>query len=389
MPKPSSLFLFLLLLAVAGPVWGQLLQVQGRQYAIAHDLKSDLLIYDEGVETYLPYVRGTPFPSNAATFWLPLHNYQSYLLLVGAPREASLLINQNVVAHYAQGGTQVYPIDSLRSLYGDSCLVTLYHRPLSLAEVQLAVVGQQTLPVTEGHVGEEFLKVQQRASRSFDNFFVLALVLILAGMAMLRNLFPRVFSSYYSLSEVLSDRVPNSSSAFSYKLGGPGQLLFIIVYSALFAFLLLVLLYAAGYWPEVGWLGADPGFGTFLWSWLRLLAVVLLLQLVKYFMLQITAGIFNFQEFASVHYFDFLRISQMFFSLLLAAVALVFLSLPLDVAHGADILLKVILVFALLRVGLIFFKLMQLANFRKTYLFSYLCATEILPLLVGLKLLID
>ncbi|EMR03788.1 DUF4271 domain-containing protein [Cesiribacter andamanensis] len=389
MPKHKCYLLLVLLLGVAGPAFSQLLQVQGRQYAIVHDLEADLLVYDDDVESYLPYVRGTPFLSNAATFWLPLHQYQSYLLLIGAPPEASLLINQNVVAHYPQGGSYVYPVDSLRSLYGDSCLVTLYRYPLSLPEVQLAVVGQQSLPVTESHVGEQFLKVQERPSRNFDNFFVIALVLILAGLAMLRNLFPRVFSSYYSLGEVLSDRMPNSSSAFAYKLGGPGQLLFIVVYSALFAFLLLVLLHAAGYWPELGWLGTDPGFGAYLWSWLRLVALVLLLQLIKYFMLQIMAGIFNFQEFASVHYFDFLRISQMFFSMLLAAVAVVFLSLPMQVSAGASLLLKVVLIFALLRIGLIFFKLMQLANFRKTYLFSYLCATEILPLLVGLKLLID
>ena len=257
-----------------------------------------------------------------------------------------------------------------------------------LNQLQLAVVGQQTLPVTESHIGERYLKVEARPSRSFNDFFVLVLVVLMAGLALLRNLFPRVFQSYYSLGEVLTTRT-SFNTAFSYKLSGPGQLFFIVLYSGLFGFLLMVLLNAAGYWPELGWLGPEPQFGSYLWGWLRLTGVVLLLQLVKYFILQITAGVFNFQEFAAVHYFDFLRVSQMFFSLLLAAVAIVFLSLPAQVPTGAEVLLKVLLVFALLRVGLIFFKLLQLAEFRKTYLFSYLCATEILPLLVGLKLLVD
>ncbi|AHM61049.1 hypothetical protein D770_13975 [Flammeovirgaceae bacterium 311] len=387
MLKRSARILVLFLL-LAVPALGQLLQVQGRQYAQVHNLKSDLLVYDDDYETYLPYVRGTPFPSNAANFWLPLRQYQSYLLLVGASEGSSLLINQNVVAHYKIAGSWVYAMDSLRTLYGDSCLVTLYRQPLALDDVQLAVVGQQTLPVVESHVGEQFLRVQERPSRSFDDFFVLVLVVLMAGLALLRNLFPRVFQSYYNLGEVLTTRA-SFNTTFSYKLGGPGQLLFIVLYSALFGFLLMVLLNAAGYWPELGWLGPEASFGTYFWTWLRLTGLVLLLQLIKYFMLQVTAGVFNFQGFAAIHYFDFLRISQMFFSVLLAAVAVVFLSLPLQIPEGAEILLKVLLVFALLRIGLIFFKLMQLAEFRKTYLFSYLCATEILPLLVGLKLLID
>ncbi len=387
MPKRSG-WLVLLLVVLSLPAFAQLLQVQGRQYALVHDLKADLLVYDDDYETYLPHVRGTAFPSNAANFWLQLNKYQSYLLLVGAVEGSSLLINQNVVANYRQSGSHVYAIDSLRQLYGDSCLVTLYRQPLSLEEAQLAVVGQQTLLVTESHIGESYLKVEGRPSRGFEDFFVLVLVLLMAGLALLRNLFPRVFQSYYSLGEVLTTR-SSFNSAFSYKLGGPGQLLFIVLYSGLFGFILLVLLNAAGYWPEHEWLGPDPRFGAYLWSWLRLTGLVLMLQLLKYFMLQVTAGVFNFQEFAAVHYFDFLRISQMFFSVLLGAVAVVFLSLPLQIPVGAEILLKVLLVFALLRTGLIFFKLMQLAKFRKTYLFSYLCATEILPLLVGLKLLID
>ena len=381
--------ILLVLMVMWLPVLSQLLQVQGRQYGLVHDLKAELLVYDEDYETFLPYVRGTPFPSNAASFWLPLRQYQSYLLLVAAPEGSSLLINQNVVAHYSRAGSHVYPIDSLRSQYGDSCLVTLYRQPLSLQQVQLAVVGQQTLPITdESHIGERYLKIEARPSRGFNDFFVLVLVVLMAGLALLRNLFPRVFLSYYSLGEVLSTRT-SMNTAFTYKLGGPGQLLFIVVYSALFGFLLMVLLNAAGYWPELGWLGPDSHFSDYMWSWLRLTGLVLLLQLLKYFMLQITAGVFNFQEFASIHYFDFLRVSQMFFSVLLAAVAVVFLSLPMQVPVGAEVLLKVLLIFALLRVGFIFFKLMQLADFRKTYLFSYLCATEILPLLVGLKLLVD
>ncbi|MBW3546010.1 MAG: DUF4271 domain-containing protein [Bacteroidetes bacterium] len=387
MPK-RSVWVLLWLVILSLPAMGQLLQVQGRQYAQIHDLKADLLVYDDDYETYLPHVRGTAFTSNAANFWLQLDQYQSYLLLVGAAEGSSLLINQNVVAHYRQPGSHVYAMDSLRNLYGDSCLVTLYRQPLSLAEAQLAVVGQQTLLVTESHIGESYLKVEGRASRGFDNFFVLVLVLLLAGLALLRNLFPRVFQSYYSLGEVLTTR-SSFNSTFPYKLGGPGQLLFIVLYSGLFGFILLVLLDASGYWPEQSWLGLEPRFGAYLWGWLRLTGLVLLLQLLKYFMLQVTAGMFNFQEFASIHYFDFLRVSQMFFTVLLAVVAIVFLSLPIQIPVGAEALLKILLVFALLRTGLIFFKLMQLAKFRKTYLFSYLCATEILPLLVGLKLLID
>ena len=385
-----SRYFFLLCLMLAGALSAHAqVEVQGQSFSLVKDLKENLLEYSKSYDSYVPYVQGTPFNSAAAVFVLPLKEYQDYQLLVQPPAEAALLINQTIVDYYKEGGSEFYPIDSLHRLYGDSCIISVFHPSLQPHELEVKVISRQPYSYADADssISEDFLEVVERGGKSFNNFFIIGVLLLLAVMAVLRNVFPKVFVSYYDITRAAALRVRDEAN-FTMKLSGRGHLAFLVFYSLLFGFLLMVLLQTAGEIETVFSFLKVSGFGTYLYAWFLLSVVVFFFQVFKYWLLKIVAGIFNVPDFAGIHFFDFLRLSQIFYTLVFVLVLLLFLGADAYVGTGSVILIRVVAVFALIRLLLIFFKLLHLSSFRKTYLFSYLCTTEILPLLIGLKFLI-
>lgn len=363
-------------------------EIAGQSYGLVKDLKEDLLIYSNSYDAYVPHVQGTPFRSSAAVFMLPLDQYSDYQLLIQPQAESALLINQSIVDYYRHEGSYLYPIDSLLAQYGDTSVISVFHPGLNPADLAVAVISRQPYSYVEASAGsEDFLRVYERPAKTFDNFFIIGVLVLLAVLAVLRNLFPKVFSSYYDLSRSVAIRVRDEPN-FTMKLSGRGHVPFIIFYSLLFGFLLMVLLQQAEEVVSVFDFLSFQSFGSYLYAWVLLSVVVFFFQLFKYWLLILVARIFNIGDFANIHFFDFLRLSQIFYTFVFGVIVLIFLGANAYIDTGAIILLRVVAIFAVIRVLLIFFKLLRLSQFRKTYLFSYLCTTEILPLLIGLKFLI-
>lgn len=385
MPKLSVLILFALL---SLPAWGQL-SVKGETYQEVRSLKRELLQYSESYETYLPYLAGQASSSNAAVLQLRPQENSAYNLALKAQERTAVLINNQIVDYIADTSVRLYSFDSLASLYPDSSILSLYHPNLDLSQVKLSLVSKQpyTRNVEQQDIGKDFLQMLWRPEAVFNNFFIVAALVLLAGFAVLRSVYPKVFSSYYNLERAFATRVRDEPN-FQMKLSGRGHLAYLIHYSLLFSFLLLLVVRFQQYIPaELDFL-LNASFITLLSRWLLLAAAVFLFQLVKYILLQLMAGIFNLKDFAGIHFFDFLRISLFFYTFLFAGVIVLYWAVGGGTLAGAGILLKVAVGFGILRVLIIYLKLVQAASFRKTYLFSYLCTTEILPLLIGLRLLL-
>ncbi len=108
----------------------------------------------------------------------------------------------------------------------------------------------------------------------------------------------------------------------------------------------------------------------------------------KYLFLNLMAYIFGLQPLVDVQYREFLR-TTLLAGLLLPVVLLLYLCLntafPLTVTWAASIVISLVLVGTVLRVARTLHRHTSLLNL---HLFAYLCATEVLPLLVILKLIV-
>ena len=108
----------------------------------------------------------------------------------------------------------------------------------------------------------------------------------------------------------------------------------------------------------------------------------------KYLFLSLMAYIFGLQPLVDVQYREFLR-TTLLVGLVLPLVLLMYLSLnstfPNAVAWAASTAIGLVLVGTVLRVARTLHRQASLLNL---HLFAYLCATEVLPLLVVLKLIV-
>ncbi len=113
------------------------------------------------------------------------------------------------------------------------------------------------------------------------------------------------------------------------------------------------------------WLGYYGLFGSFLMGkWL-------LISFINY--------IFNFHAFLQSHLVNYLRISS-FFALIWTLVLLGF-SWWNPAAFPSEVFVLSVFISALIRILILFLKLNSTEGYRGFHLFSYLCATEIIPFL--------
>ncbi len=109
---------------------------------------------------------------------------------------------------------------------------------------------------------------------------------------------------------------------------------------------------------------------------------------IKYIYIEIMSYIFGLQSLVNIQYREFLR-TTLLAGLCLPLVLLLYLSLndsfPRTVAWAASAAIGLVLVGTVLRVARTLHRHTSLLNL---HLFSYLCATEVLPLLVLLKLIV-
>lgn len=102
---------------------------------------------------------------------------------------------------------------------------------------------------------------------------------------------------------------------------------------------------------------------------------------IKYIFLVFCGFVFNVPKLVKIQFFEFLRLT-LIFSLILFVITLIFFSpfsvLPQMSRLVFDYSVFILLLFLLLKIGL---TLKTAGHFQNVYLISYLCITEILPVL--------
>jgi hypothetical protein len=116
--------------------------------------------------------------------------------------------------------------------------------------------------------------------------------------------------------------------------------------------------------------------------------IISILYFLKYFYLEIVGWIFNLKQLVKMQFFELVKVSLKI-NLFLVPLALVsFYSKGRFIGISNNFFIYILLIcflISLIRVSSLIFKLMA---FRNIYLFSYLCTTEILPLVIIMKLIL-
>ncbi len=116
-------------------------------------------------------------------------------------------------------------------------------------------------------------------------------------------------------------------------------------------------------------------------------ALILTFVLSKYLLVELLSYIFDLRTLVNVHYREFLR-TTLLLGLLLPLVLLLYLGLNTRWAHIVELANGCVLLLLTATVLRVARTLHQRTSLLNLHLFAYLCATEVLPLAVLLKLIV-
>ena len=338
---------------------------------VVKELRPDWLQYTNGL--YQPAV---PLPADLHTIYFPVKafEFKGQYLSISSNEISSLFVNGKLVSY---GRDHILSIDSLSSLYSNDLFIAL-HTVGSMEDLTTRIVSRYSF------MSADSISIISRPPTFFRDYSIITVATLLLFFLILFRTNPQLTYEYFSFVKIFSVLERNENLLAS-RITSSVNLLFYLFCALLTGFLLSTILYFAGYYFHVSEFYGITSLGGAFMAWLKLSLFVLALLASKLMIVLIFSSLFNFKETVSFQFFNFLRF------VLFTAVMMAVLSLVYFVFKGGQAVFYerlIILALVLLSIGsvMVLIKLLARASFSFFHLFSYLCASEIIPLVIIIKI---
>lgn len=220
----------------------------------------------------------------------------------------------------------------------------------------------------------------------FRNISITISVILLLTYAVSRFIFPKMFASIYNFSKFGNFKIKDDFGS-NIRIFSTENLYFTIILSASISFVVLnIIIYKAEPLSVFPWL-VPQSLGAGLLIWLLLTISIQLFFLLKYLYMSAFGALFNLPLSVSRHYQEMQGLNNCFV-LILVGVSTIAVYSNFNFPIGlVNLMIMGVLIYLLYRLLNIYLKLDQLKTYSKLYIFSYLCSTEIIPTIIGFKLL--
>lgn len=343
------------------------------EFLVKQNLQLD--VYRGG--SYIPN-DGTPTRTVYATLNPKIFENDYLRICVNRTISFSLWINGSLFLDEVQDTT--LRINTLSKESGAPMLIGIYNEdefdPESIS-VQVVSTIQYT-SITD----DQRIEKKSTAFRDFVITALLALLIFLTGMIRLNT---RLSSNYFSVSGIFSLR-EREEDQYYYRVTS-ANILFYVFTSLMLGFYLVVVNEFVDL--NIGLVSYTvQQYGGIVLRWLELSVVILALVFIKIGIVYTIALLFNMKEVAGFHFFNFIRIMLVMGGVLTWILSIYF------ILHGQSpgmygFFYSVISWVVGGWIILLFLKLPNRVSYSVFHLFSYLCATEIIPFLIIIKVLYE
>lgn len=309
--------------------------------------------------------------SDETTIHLITEKFSGGNVKIIAPKGTSILLNNQLVkVTNAENAFYFY-------LEKNDGSISLYN-PNGFA----GLVTEINFPV-QNHPLEN--KISSRLqNHDFNNFLITALLIILILYAFNRIKSADLFSNHFKLTRALTFRTI-SESIFKIRILEKSNLLLFFAHSLSMSLVIIILVQ----WTNItnrnlSWLLASS-FMNSVWKWLLLAIITWILLLFKSAAIAIISRVFQINNFSRIHFYTHLRLTIFIYSFWLFISVLFIYQFP--EFQIATLVIKIGLFLMIIRQLLIFVKLLNSQTHRFLYLFSYICATELIPYIIMAKVM--
>ncbi|MDO7848766.1 DUF4271 domain-containing protein [Hymenobacter sp. M29] len=351
-------------------------------------LSSDWLIHDAARNRLIFYLPGYHLPAHAYYQWVRLSHSQPFPLSFAAQPGLSLFIDNQLV--FTARTATTYFLD-LAHLLPAQLPVGSHLLAVWQPDGYPALTSFSSLSASASAPGQAISKVVQAAQPRLpgpqgQNVYLGFLLVLGLSYGAVRTTYQPGLARIFQIEELFGNG--SDQQAF---LAKPAfsllNLLLVLLFALSFALLLTAIHTDLQNLPLLRRFFNVPETAIVA-RVLLYTAIITAFVFGKYLYVGILGYTFGLQPLVDIQYREFLR-TTLLAGLVLPVVLLLYLSLnsghPRTVAWAASAAIALVLVGTVLRVGR---TLHQHASLMNLHLFAYLCATEVLPLLVLLKLIV-
>lgn len=355
---------------MAGSAIGQ------EKWALLQDMNEEWLYYDE---EWLPLTNRLK-KYDAIHFRLP-GNQSNIHLMLKYPGKFSVFLNKQI--YYTSRDSLMINTDSLLLATGtENPLITVYAPDIRPNYLRTHLLFQYN-PDNEPEPSQ-IVNIIRRKSYASRDFIVIAFLLLLFLMALLKIFYPRNFNDFYNASKTFSSR-DIEEDFLRGRLFSQINLI-IMLFQCLIIGLFLTLV--------VEFLNIPTGeeyknVTEYMVLWLKFSSYAVIFIILKFILIRNFTSLYDLYSFTTPHFMSYLRIITLTFSLGLGFFYWAIYAFEWEDPASFHLGLNFVLTFLGIGIILIYLKLINSASYKKLHLFSYLCATEILPYVVILKVAIN
>ena len=352
----------------------------------SNTLTSEWFVYDSKSGELVPYVAVEHTSQRALHQWLSIVPSQPFPIGFSAPKGLSIFLNNRLV--FKADSTASFKLDLAERAKGlkpvdGKVLLSVWH-PRQQPNINSFYNDVQSIASNAKTVQRPLtMRVREYVNQ---NAFILVLLLIGLVYGWLKVNYPSDFKALYDIG--FGGRSNRLDEGFLSKpLNSWSSILFVFSFSLSLALLIAAIHTNVQYIQLFNRL--FPVSEADITTKIAVYTLAIFFFIVfKYFFLKIMAFIFGLGDVVLLQYREFVK-TLLFLGIFLPFVMLLYLSMnsyiPEIILMVSNILVSLLLLLAVLRVFVIVNKKATVLNL---HLFSYLCATEVIPLAIVLKLIV-
>ncbi len=359
-------------------------------YNVIYDLKHDWLEYDQDLKVYTPYIKENNTNKLIYSLRINLNDYPGcYLLLKSQNNDDYLFFGSKMKQVLPKDEWVKFSIKELSkitesttfilSIYGDKNPenhAIFFGFPFSKASEKLKTKANN------------YLNFSPRSYSSIQSSLVIFFLFGLVMMSFLANNYTKAYKKFYNINDLTSFKIKETSFLVNKPLDRPNMMIVILL--SMFSSFVYTLCQSRGFDILSNNFVFQNGnsFGILTSNFFKLSIIVFVLYITKYFFLKTTASLFNIERIVDIHYFKLIQTSLLFFTIFLSLLLISYNTYSENISNFKNLFTSILLIFYLIRLLIIYFTINQTGNIKTLYLISYLCIVEILPLVLGFRLII-
>lgn len=344
---------------------------------IKEDLSARWRVFEHG--SYVPFSPEGNSGVSVIYFQLKGNEHKRQFLRIASYHNPVVFVNGKLIRRIDQKQVDL-SIDSLRQIVSSaSLLIALYQKNINVKNLQTYIMTNGA--AAENSALQEFSK----PPTYFRDFVIAGIFILMTLFVFIIRMNARLTADYFSVIRIFTSHESEDTQLHG-RIGNSSNILFYAFCSLIVSFYLVVIFHFVPEHFFISWAFQADSFPMALLQWIKLSGILFILFMVKIFVVYLASALFGLREIFGLHVFNWIRLM-----LVSCGVMTIFLALY-NISRGVNenvysSLFWFIACILVAWIIILFPKVARRSNFSLFHIFSYLCATEIIPLLVSIKLL--